>query len=530
MQIKLEFISTKEPKWHIFYKKQPKSNEGDVIVYKCGENELASPDEITGCKSNMGDINQYLTFFGKVMYQLTSLPHLLPFKDDNISTESIIDKIISKVEAVVQRAVDNNCNFNGICGICPQNCHLSRNNCSYDGYIKAIYRKFNISYLQNNDTATSNNNKSSSPVILTSDFCEDTFSRPIGEESEKVARPDSEESKPCHSEQSEESKIDEYKLQAEHAAMQQIAELNTAKIIDTEKEQKNNEERQALIAKASRLTGRVEAFNFISNLATVSQLMIIKNIKESGVYKELPNINTWEEYCNSLGFSKRHIDEKLENLNTLGTDFLETVSQFGLGYRELRQLRKQVKTGSLEVHEAEVIIDGETISLSETEQLKDALTDLILKNQEEKKQHKAELKAKDKTIQTYADAAERAKEEEKKAKALADKYKDDIAHFFSGRISKVAECDRSDFQDIVNLEKDFEQLNIGLSNLLKKDYSEFNANMFCSLLGKMIIAIDSARIQASSKYNLFNFDAGILSNEERRELDNGVTPLDFLDE
>lgn len=322
--------------------------------------------------------------------------------------------------------------------------------------------------------------------------------------------------------------LDEFKLEAQHAAMQQIADLNTAKIINTEKEQKNNEERQALIAEASRLTGRVEAFNFISNLATVSQLMIIKNIKESGVYKELPNINTWEEYCNSLGFSKRHIDEKLENLNTLGANFLETVSQFGLGYRELRQLKKEVKTGSLEVHDAEVIIDGETISLSETDALKDALTDLILKNQEEKKQHKAELKAKDKTIQTYADAAELAKEEEKKAKALADKYKDDIAHFFSGRISKVAENDRSDFQDIVNLEKDFEQLNIGLSNLLKKDYSEFNANMFCSLLGKMIIAIDSARIQASSKYNLFNFEAGILSNEEKRELEQGMTPLEFL--
>jgi len=208
---------------------------------------------------------------------------------------------------------------------------------------------------------------------------------------------------------------------------------------------------------------------------------------------------------------------------------LAVSATFGVGYKELRQLKKQVKTGQLEVHEAEVIIDGETISLSETDALKDALTDLILKNQEEKKQHKAELKAKDKTIQTYADAAELAKEEEKKAKALADKYKDDIAHFFSGRISKVAESDRSDFQDIVNLEKDFEQLNIGISNLLAKDYSAFNANMFCCLLGKMIIAIDSARIQAGSKYKLFNFDAGILSNEEKRELEQGMTPLDFLD-
>lgn len=324
--------------------------------------------------------------------------------------------------------------------------------------------------------------------------------------------------------------IDTFKLEAEHKAMQQIAELNTAKIINTEKEQKSEEEREALIAEASRLTGRVEALNFIKKVADTASLVTIKKIKESGAYKELPNINTWEEYCKSIGISRRYLDEQLESLSTFGEDFLAVSATFGVGYKELRQLKKEVKTGSLEVHEAEVIIDGETISLSETEQLKDALTDLILKNQEEKKQHKAELKAKDKTIQTYADAAELAKEEEKKAKALADKYKDDIAHFFSGRISKVAESDRSDFQDIVNLEKDFEQLNIGISNLLTKDYSEFNANMFCCLLGKMIIAIDSARIQASSKYGLFNFDAGILSNDEKRELDNGVTPLDFLDE
>ena len=326
------------------------------------------------------------------------------------------------------------------------------------------------------------------------------------------------------------SKIDEYKLQAEHAVMQQIAELNVTKIIDTEKEQKSEEEKEALIAEASRLTGRVEAFELMNKFLTVSSLMTLKKIKESGAYKELPNINTWEEYCKSIGFSRQKIDLDLQNLNTFGEEFLTTVSSFELGYRELRNLSKQVKTGSLEVHEAEVIIDGETISLNETEQLKDALTDLILKNQEEKKQHKAELKAKDKTIKTYADAAELAKENQKKAEILADKYKEDIAHFFSGRISKVAESDRSDFQDIVNLEKDFEQLNIGISNLLAKDYSAFNANMFCCLLGKMIIAIDSARIQASSKYNLFNFDAGILSSEEIRELEQVVTPLDFLDE
>lgn len=322
--------------------------------------------------------------------------------------------------------------------------------------------------------------------------------------------------------------VDTFKLEAQHAAMQQIAELNVTKIIDTEKEQKSEEEREALIAEAYKIAGKVEALKFISNFADFGSLSLLKKIKENKIYKEMPTILTWENFCKSIGISRSKIDEDLENLKIFGEKFTAEIGNFGMGYRDLRELRKEVKTGSLEVHEAEVIIDGETISLSETDALKDALTDLILKNQEEKKQHKAELKAKDKTIQTYADAAELAKEEEKKAKALADKYKDDIAHFFSGRISKVAESDRSDFQDIVNLEKDFEQLNIGISNLLVKDYSAFNANMFCCLLGKMIIAIDSARIQASSKYNLFNFDAGILSSEEIRELEQGVTPLEFL--
>lgn len=410
--------------------------------------------------------NDYINFSDKVFDYLNKDKQNMPFNEEEINI--ISDKIINKRQEII------------------------------------------IWFKENTDT--------SSPVTLTSGFSEDC------QIPERVAR-----NQNLHRlDESEESKIDTFKLEAQHAAMQQIAELNTAKIINTEKEQKNNEERQALIAEASRLTGRVEAFNFISKLTTVGSLITLKNIKESGAYKELPNINTWEEYCKSIGSSRTKVDEDLNNLNTFGEEFLTTVGTFGLGYRELRNLSKQVKTGQLEVKDAEVIIDGETISLSETDALKDALTDLILKNQEEKKQHKAELKAKDKTIQTYADAAELAKEEEKKAKALADKYKDDIAHFFSGRISKVAESDRSDFQDIVNLEKDFEQLNIGLSNLLKKDYSEFNANMFCCLLGKMIIAIDSARIQASSKYNLFNFEAGILSNEEKRELEQGMTPLEFL--
>lgn len=69
-----------------------------------------------------------------------------------------------------------------------------------------------------------------------------------------------------------------------------------------------------------------------------------KKIKESGVYKELPNIKTWENYCKSVGFSRQKVDLDLQNLATFGEEFLLTVSSFGLGYRELWSLSKQVET------------------------------------------------------------------------------------------------------------------------------------------------------------------------------------------
>ena len=112
MPIKLEFISTKEPKWHIFYKKQPNSNEGDVIVYKCNGKEMSLTNEITGCESNMGNINQYITFYGKVIDNLNTDYHLMPFKDNNVPKEAITGKMLIKLEEAIQNAINNNEEFN----------------------------------------------------------------------------------------------------------------------------------------------------------------------------------------------------------------------------------------------------------------------------------------------------------------------------------------------------------------------------------------------------------------------------------
>ena len=74
-------------------------------------------------------------------------------------------------------------------------------------------------------------------------------------------------------------KIFEEKNKLEHETAAAIVEANMAEFHAERQEirEKEREEREALIAEASRLTGRVEAFEFISKLTTVGGLMTLKN-------------------------------------------------------------------------------------------------------------------------------------------------------------------------------------------------------------------------------------------------------------
>lgn len=479
MPTKLEFISTKEPKWHIFYKKQPNSNEGDVIVYKCNGEEMPISNEITGCESNMGNINQYITFYSKVIDNLNTTYHLMPFKDNNVPKEAITGKMLIKLEEAIQNAINNNEEFNGICGICSWNCKIDaprREDCKSVSIIRALYKTYNLGWQQQ------------IPVEII--------------ESTAVAA----------------------------TAAKSVVESYQAMEVIKEQEQKEIQakEKEDLIAEASRLTGRVEAFELINKFANVSNLMTLKRIKESKIYKEIPGISTWEEYCKSIGFSRQKVDLDLDNLNTFGEQFLTTVSSFELGYRELRSLSSKVKAGELQIKDEAIVIDGETISLEEKDILKDALTDLVAKNKEEISKLKAENKAKDKMVQTYAEAKEKKEQELQQANIEKDALKDKLNSLYHGRLGKVAADDREDFQDITNLELDANKLIASASLLLEKDYSNFNANMFCAVISKLMVAVDDIRQKAALKYN-YNFEGGILSNDELKSLDNGETPLDFLD-
>lgn len=480
MPIKLEFIKTTEPKWHIYYKKQPNSNEGDVIVYKCGKEEHPLADEITGCESNMGDINQYLTFFGKVMSSLNTAYHLMPFKDNNISKEEIMDKIISKMEEIIKYALKNGEEFSGICGICSRNCRIEapqRDKCREVNYLKAIYSQFGINYRQE----------------IPAELIESTIAADMAAES--------------------------------------IVENNTAMDIIQQQEQQaiQTKEKEELINEAYKMAGKIEAFKFISNFADVGSLTLLKKIKESKVYRDMPTIKTWENYCKSIGLSASKVDEDLNNIATFGEKFITDVGNFGLGYRELRQLKKEVKTGTLQIKDESVVINGEVIPLDEKDILKDALTDLVAKNKEEISKLKAENKAKDKMVQTYAEAKEAKEQELKAVKMEKEALKEKIDGFYYGRLGKIAEDDREDFHDITNLEMEAHKLISDANLLLEKNYSNFTANMFCAVISKLMVAVDDVRQKAALKYD-YHFDGGILTNEELKNLDNGETPLEFLGE
>lgn len=278
----------------------------------------------------------------------------------------------------------------------------------------------------------------------------------------------------------------QYKLEAEHQATTAMVEANMAEFHAEQQEikAKQQQERETLIAEASRLTGRVEAFNFISKLTTVGSLMIIKKIKESGVYKELPNIKTWADYCKSIGFSVNKIDEDLLNLNTFGENLLTTVGDFSLGYKDLRELRKQVKSGSLEIKDAEVIIDGEVIPLDDKDELRDALDTLLKSKYKEIEELKDEIKNKESIIEDKEHDIKRLQSsnntffKEKEAAERELKYLK-----AEGSINGIPLEDNPDFQSIKQCENESSILIERLTRLAEKDLSKFNKSMLgCTVI------------------------------------------------
>lgn len=470
MFVKFEFINTKKPKWHIYHTNNKNETLGSVITFK--NNDTGTQFQTHMEKSyDYTSRNDYIDFFHVVMDFLQNNRELLPFDKDLFIP--IMEKVVNKYNNVRSRLDENLFNNNAANG---------------DNTIDK--ENINIPDLNNSET--------SSDVILSD---------------------------------SEESQIDTYKLEAEHQAATAIVEANMAEFYAEQQEikEKQQEDREALIAEASRLTGRVEAFGFMSKVATVSHLMTLKKIKDSGIYKELPNIKTWEEYCKSIGYTRRHIDDQLESLNLLGSEFLETGFQFGLGYRDLKQLKKEIKAGNLEVKDAEVIIDGEVIPLDDKDELRDALDTLLKSKYKEIEELKDEIKTKESIIEdkehdikrlqasnnTFFKDKEQAERELKYLKA-------------EGSINGISLDDNPDFQAIKQCENESSILIERLIRLAEKDLSKFNKSMLGGTVIKIMNDMHNLHQELCSKGISDYFGDAFVDDDVIDAEDAVTTPNMFL--
>jgi len=151
------------------------------------------------------------------------------------------------------------------------------------------------------------------------------------------------------------------------------------------------------IAKAHETMGMIKAFSFVEKLATVSNLKILAELKESKKYKGLSYVNqdgkletvsTWEQFCTACGLGKRKIDEDLTNLSTFGEEFLETSQRLGLGYREMKKLRKLPDDARAE------IVEADYSEATDKEELLEKIEDLTAKFAKEKGELESKLKRK----------------------------------------------------------------------------------------------------------------------------------------
>ena len=147
-------------------------------------------------------------------------------------------------------------------------------------------------------------------------------------------------------------------------------------------------------APAYELLGQIKATRFFKKVVTVGDLLLIRQMKESKLYKRLDvsdqsgnvrRVGNFEEFCDlCLGVSSQKVYEDLQNLAALGEEFYAASQKMGLTYRQLRQLRAAPED-----------LKEEARKLSDDPE---ALKELLFREIDEKDKLKKELLAREKVI------------------------------------------------------------------------------------------------------------------------------------
>lgn len=158
----------------------------------------------------------------------------------------------------------------------------------------------------------------------------------------------------------------------------------------THEEQKAVYEAQDVLARKSNILmriGQIQGFNIVAKHATVSEILIFREIRNSKEYKGLAytkngetlTVGTLEEFCPVfLNRSYKTMDELDKNLEKFGQEFFEQAQHLGLGYRELRKLRSLPDDELLQFKEHEALESGDK------DVIREVIDDLHAKHKKEK--------------------------------------------------------------------------------------------------------------------------------------------------
>lgn len=164
----------------------------------------------------------------------------------------------------------------------------------------------------------------------------------------------------------------------------------------------------------------IAAFQYNETANRVAMLKLFAQIRDSKAYKgasvvdrngETRVVSTWEEFCTAHGYSKRKIDEDLQNLAAFGGDFMEMQEKLGLGYRDLRLLRNGI--AALPPEERQAVLD-DVAAADDSEEVKARLADLRLelaKARADRKELEADMQAKDKVSKEKSEKLDRLEEQ-----------------------------------------------------------------------------------------------------------------------
>lgn len=160
------------------------------------------------------------------------------------------------------------------------------------------------------------------------------------------------------------------------------------------------EERERRIAECHEAIGRFQGFQLLAKFGDVTKLVWLKDVKDSKVYRDLPNVGTWENFCKYLGLDRHTVDQDMLNLAAFGEEFLVTATNLRVGYRDLRKLRQLTHDGAVVIDAEAVEIDGERIPLDadHRDDLQAALERVIETNAKIIADKDATIKAKDKVL------------------------------------------------------------------------------------------------------------------------------------